>query len=89
MIFFLFQYVGFTACITVFGPDPGKSCIFPFKSDKSGITFSTCTTDGNNPGDTKAWCPTQLNDLGEHVSALRKWGYCETKCQTGNQGNQT
>ena len=69
-------------CTTTFGPDPGKPCIFPFKSDKTGITYNTCTTDGNDPSDLKAWCSTQVNDSGEHVSGIGKWGYCEQKCQT-------
>merc|ERR1712080_769270 len=68
------------ACTTVSGPDPGKSCVFPFKF--RGITYFSCTTSGNNPGNTKAWCSTKLDNSGIHVGSEGNWGDCEPRCQS-------
>ena len=80
MYFFIFHPLGSSRCTTTSGPDPNKLCIFPFKF--RGITYNSCTTNGNDPGDTNAWCSTKVDDSGEHVGdGQGNWGNCETKCQ--------
>ena len=66
-------------CTTESGPDPDKSCVFPFKL--GGNTHKCCTLELNDPGETNAWCSTMVDDLGEHVEGQGNWGICETKCQ--------
>ena len=67
-------------CTTTSGPDANKTCIFPFKF--AHVTYNRCTTDGNDPGDVKAWCSTKVDDSGKHVGGEGNWGSCELKCQT-------
>merc|ERR1711971_457267 len=67
-------------CATISGPDPNKPCIFPFKF--GDITYNNCTTIGNDPGDTKAWCSTKVDNSGNHIGGQGKYGFCEPKCQS-------
>ena len=70
----------FLGCITTSGPDPNKPCIFPFKF--RNVTYNTCTTSGNEAGNTKAWCSTKVDNLGKHIgNGQGNWGDCESKCQ--------
>ena len=71
-------------CTTKTGPDPNKSCQFPFKYD--GITYNQCTTDGNEENETLAWCSTKVDNSGNHVAGQGKYGFCEPKCQPRNIG---
>ena len=64
-------------CTTISGPDPYKSCVFPFYYH--GKNRKCCTTVQNDPGNETAWCSTLVDDLGVHV--VGKWGVCEPKCQ--------
>ena len=66
-------------CTTSYGPDPNKTCIFPFKY--RGKTYNCCTFDDNYATDTDAWCSTKVDRTGEHLSGQGKYGFCEPKCQ--------
>ena len=74
------------ACTTASGPDPGKSCAFPyFLTNPSGTGFfniSCCTPHFNPAGTTEPWCPTMLDESGFHVDQS-KWGTCEAECYPG------
>ena len=70
------------ACTTTSGPDPYKPCAFPFKF--RDITYKSCTTDHNDPGDTNAWCSTKTDYSDTHVKG--NYGFCEQKCQSNLLG---
>ena len=65
------------ACTTANGPDPGKSCVFPFIIGNHN--FSCCTaayTIGqwhNEP-----LCATMVDESGVFMAS--RWGYCEQEC---------
>jgi len=62
------------SCITVGGAVSGAACIFP--SRVGGVTLTGCTT---LDGDTKPWCSTQVDSVGDQVKG--QWGYCpDTGC---------
>merc|ERR1711935_759871 len=76
-------------CTTISGPASGKSCIFPFKF--SGTTYTSCTTDGNEPGNTEEWCSTKVDDSETHIGGQGNWGNCDCeggppKKSTSNKG---
>jgi len=62
-----------SGCQTVSGPDPHKSCKFPFIYQ--GQQFFTCTTvdSGHQP-----WCATEVNDKNHLI--IRHWGICSNSC---------
>ena len=63
-------------CQTVGGPDPGKSCIFPFKfQDK---IYNECPFDPDDQS--KTWCSTKVDSNGNHVVGQKKWGHCSASC---------
>ena len=63
-------------CQTVGGPDPGKSCIFPFKfQDK---IYNECPFDPDDQS--KTWCSTKVDSNGNHVVGQKKWGHCGASC---------
>ena len=66
------------------GPDVYKPCIFPFKF--SNNTYFSCTMDGNDKGDMKAWCPTKVDDSGNAMIEQGYWGYCQPECATSTSG---
>ena len=71
------------ACTTANGPDPGKSCVFPFflASPNGYVIFniSCCASYFNPAGTFEPWCPTMLDESGFHVDQS-KWGTCEAEC---------
>ena len=73
-----------TGCITVSGPDSGKSCVFPFRFN--GVLYNECTLDGNAPGETEPWCSTLTNSNDDHVGGQGNWGFCASDC-TGDGGS--
>ena len=77
-MFLLLDYPA-VACSTTSGEDPNKPCVFPFIF--KGITYNWCTKDGNESGDTEAWCATKVDGSGEYERGTTNWGFCEPKCQ--------
>ena len=69
-----------STCRTVEGPDPGKSCIFPFIID--GYIFNECATSHNDDDDHVTWCSTLTDEEGIHQEG--NWGTCAPECQDGN-----
>ena len=67
-------------CTTTHGPDPNKTCIFPFKH--KGKIYNCCTSDDNYVTDKKAWCSTKVDRFGTHQVGQGKYGFCEPKCQS-------
>ena len=63
------------------GADPGKSCVFPFTT--GGVTYTECTTAGNDPDDPNPWCSTLTDESGTHVGGQGKWGQCAPECRNG------
>ena len=64
-------------CITESGPDSNSTCQFPFQFD--GLTWTSCTTQGNSYEDrNKTWCSTKVDESGKHVTD--KWGWCNENC---------
>ena len=57
-----------------------KKCVFPF--DYKGTTYYSCTDVGHFKTDSKPWCPTKVDSLGENIGG--EWGYCGEGCVTGN-----
>ena len=57
-------------CVTVSGPSPNRTCIFPFTFD--GIKYSKCIKEVNNPN--LSWCSTKVDSFGWHVKG--HWGHC-------------
>jgi hypothetical protein len=66
-------------CITVGGPNPGKSCIFPFTYN--GIKRTSCAWDHWANSD---WCQIEIPSNGSAIKRqgkLRgKWGVCGSGC---------
>jgi hypothetical protein len=70
-----------TECTTISGPDPKKTCVFPFKH--KGNTFITCALESN---DDKHWCSTLVDDAGEHIAGKGNWGHCGSDCPFCSSG---
>jgi len=64
-------------CLTVNGPYPNETCIFPFTY--SGKRHEECTDEDHN----QFWCPTEHNsttDLTNYTHTV-KWGNCGPDCK--------
>ena len=58
--------------MTIGGPDPGKSCSFPFKASENDNASNTCLFDYINEG---SWCATEVDKDGLMIPG--KWGSCQ------------
>jgi len=67
-------------CDTVDGPDPHKSCIFPFNFHNAAHT--ACTT---IDGDLRPWCATNVTESGDLADG-NSWGYCGPGCFDVQEG---
>jgi len=63
-------------CRTIGGPDPGQSCVFPFKFQ--GKIYNECPFDPDDQS--KTWCSTKVDSNGNHVVGQKKWGHCSALC---------
>ena len=60
-------------CMTISGPSSNVPCIFPFTFNY--VTHHECLVDNDG-----AWCSTEVDDDGVHVSGQGKWGICGPGC---------
>ena len=65
-------------CHTNGGADPSAQCIFPFTF--GGIEYFECTYNGNYENETKPWCSTKVDYMGNHIGNQGNWGYCGEDC---------
>merc|ERR1712013_621744 len=66
-------------CTTVFGPDTGSQCVFPFTFP--GVTHQSCADwiyGGVNAG--SKWCSTKVDADGVHVNGEGNYGFCGSQC---------
>ena len=77
--FFHFQFLDevIQNCLTVSGPTPNATCIFPFAYH--GVIHHKCdrTYEKGSP----SWCSTLVDRSGKHVEDEGNWGNCESACQ--------
>ena len=64
-------------CLTVSGPTPNATCIFPFKFH--GVIHHKC--DRTYEKGIPSWCSTLVDSFGEHIGNEGNWGDCELACQ--------
>eukprot|EP00095_Tigriopus_kingsejongensis_P002458 maker-scaffold1402_size43054-snap-gene-0.8 protein:Tk02458 transcript:maker-scaffold1402_size43054-snap-gene-0.8-mRNA-1 annotation:"hemolymph proteinase 5" len=57
-------------CTTISGPRANRLCVFPFIYD--GTNFNECTN--RDDPDSKPWCSTLVDALGNHIPG--NWGHC-------------
>ena len=70
--------IEFDDCHTNGGADPSAQCIFPFTF--GGIEYFECTYNGNYENETKPWCSTKVDYMGNHIGNQGNWGYCGEDC---------
>ena len=61
--------------VTVRGPQPNKTCVFPFEFSRQ--KHYSCT-DLKDPGN--FWCSTKVDKDGKHIGGAKEWGYCAEGC---------
>ena len=59
--------------MTISGPSSNTPCIFPFTFND--VTYHECILDNDG-----AWCSTEVDNDGIHVSGQGKWGICGPEC---------
>ena len=76
-----FKYIYSDKCQTrtdAISAQKGKPCKFPWIDHIGKTSHDGCA----NPDNVihGAWCPTELNNLGEYTDGSNKRGYCDEHC---------
>ena len=68
--------------MTIAGPNPGKTCYFPFKPLPTDPFSTTCIIDYVNEG---SWCATDVDKNGVMIAG--KWGKCDDEREIAYKGD--
>jgi len=66
------------------GPVKNAPCVFPFTVN--GRKYHGCTIDYDAKN--RYWCSTQVDEDGQHVPSMGKWGYCKSNCRKQGEVNE-